>query len=121
MSLDSQTGDLRLTGPLSIANISYYHVGISNIVKASQQKWSYYAHNNWGNVNTGYANWSAVVAATTTEYYGVNPTETYNALIGTNKQIFDNSYIAEDALSIKSPSRKIIVTNQWQTTTLKPV
>lgn len=114
--LDAETADLRFTGSLMFNNLSYYHIGSSNIVKYSQQRWSYYTHSTWTNVYNANANtWNTILSATITENIGVNPDEVYNSLIGTNKDIIDNSYLGEDALSIKNPSRKLVTSSQWQT------
>jgi hypothetical protein len=123
ISLNSEVADLRFTGPLMFNNLSYYqYVGSSNNVKYSQSKWNYYVHNSWTNVyNLGATSWNTVLSATVIENYGVDPIETYNSIIGTNKSIIDNTYIGEKALSIKNPSRKLITSAQWQTKTIKPV
>ena len=120
LDFDSYVGDIRLLGPLTFNNISYYqYTGLQTNVKYANQRWNYYQHSIWDQYNTE-KTWLEVLATTYSAVSAIDPTEAYNAMIGTNKAVFDNSD-SESKLNVKESSRKIISSTQWQSTVRKPV
>jgi hypothetical protein len=120
LDFDGFVGDLRLVGPLTFNNISYYqYTGIQNNIKYADQRWNFYEHNQWLEYDTE-KTWAEVLASTYSAVSGVNPIEIYNVSIGTNKIIVDNT-IDEDILMVSERSKKIIGSVEWQSKTLKPV
>lgn len=124
LDFDNYVGDIRLVGPLTFNNISYYqYTGLQSNTKYANQRWSYYQHNTWGQYDTlGElpGGWAAILATTYSAVSGIDPTEAYNAMIGTNKAIFDNSD-SESELTVKESSKKIVSSTEWQSSTRKPV
>jgi hypothetical protein len=120
LDFDSYIGDIRLLGSLTFNNISYYqYTGLQSNIKYANQRWNYYQHNLWSEYDTE-KTWSEVLATTYSAVSGIDPTEAYNAMIGTNKSIFDNSD-SESGLTVKESSKKIVSSTQWQSTVQKPV
>lgn len=88
-------GEIKITGPVLINNISYYQSTTLQEVKtvinrqwfqvlndgSSIQDWEYW-------VDAG--NWDNVLVLSTTSFYGVNPQNVYDAFAGTNKIIIDD-------------------------------
>ena len=119
LDFDSYVGDIRLLGSLTFNNISYYqYTGLQSNIKYAKQRWSYYQHSLWSGVQP--LTWTEVLSTTYSAVSGIDPTEAYNAMIGTNKAIFDNSD-AESELKVKESSKKIVSSTEWQSSTRKPV
>jgi len=88
-------GEIKITGPVLVNNISYYQSTTLQEVKTvvnrqwfqvlndglSIQDWEYW-------VDAG--NWENVLVLSTTSFYGVNPQNVYDAFAGTNKIIVDD-------------------------------
>lgn len=88
-------GEIKITGPVLVNNISYYQSTTLQEVKtvinrqwfqvlndgSSIQDWEYW-------VDAG--NWENVLVLSTTSFYGVNPQNVYDAFAGTNKIIIDD-------------------------------
>jgi hypothetical protein len=124
LDFDSYVGDIRLLGPLTFNNISYYqYTGLQSNIKYANQRWSYYEHSTWGQYDTLLEEpdgWAGILATTYSAVSGIDPTEAYNAMIGTNKAIIDNSD-SESELKVKESSKKIVSSTQWQSSVRKPV
>lgn len=91
-------GEIKITGPVLVNNISYYQSTtlqeVKTIIKrqwfqvlndgSSIQDWEYW-------VDAG--NWENVLILSTTSFYGVNPQNVYDAFVGTNKIIIDDEHL----------------------------
>ena len=120
LDFDNFIGDLRLVGPLTFNNISYYqYTGLQSNIKYADQRWNFYEHSPWGNYDTE-KTWSEVLASTYSAVSGVSPIEVYNVSIGTNKIVVDNT-VDESTLTLSERSKKVITSVEWQSKTLKPV
>jgi hypothetical protein len=124
LDFDSYVGDIRLLGSLTFNNISYYqYTGLQDNTKYANQRWSYYEHGLWNQYDTLVelsTGWAGILATTYSAVSGIDPTEAYNAMIGTNKSIVDNSD-SESGLRFRESSKKIVSSTEWQSTTRKPV
>jgi hypothetical protein len=124
LDFDNYLGDIKLLGPLTFNNISYYqYTGLQSNTKYANQRWNYYQHSPWSQYDTlGElpGGWASVLATTYSAVSGIDPTESYNAMIGTNKAIFDNSD-SESELRVRESSKKIVSSTEWQSSTRKPV
>lgn len=110
---DQYAGALRITGPLTFNNISYYKSTnlqeVTNEVKRPWFKVQFLGplELDWGFWNPAYL-WDGVLYISKTSYYGVDPSDIYKIYTGTNKIIIDDeiettfgdySYtVAEDVL-----------------------
>jgi hypothetical protein len=120
LDFDNFIGDLRLVGPLTFNNISYYqYTGLQDNTKYADQRWNFYEHSQWGDYDTEIT-WSELLSSTYSAVSGVNPIEVYNISIGTNKIIVDNT-ANEPTLKLSERSKKVVGSVEWQSKTLKPV
>jgi hypothetical protein len=120
LDFDNFVGDLRLVGPLTFNNISYYqYTGLQDNTKYADQRWNFYEHSQWGDYDTE-KTWALFLASTYSAVSGVNPIEVYNVSIGTNKIIVDNT-ADETTLTLSERSKKVVGSVEWQSKTLKPV
>ena len=120
LDFDNFVGDLRLVGPLTFNNISYYqYTGLQDNTKYADQRWNFYEHSQWGDYDTE-KTWGLFLASTYSAVSGVNPIEVYNVSIGTNKIIVDNT-ADETTLTLSERSKKVVGSVEWQSKTLKPV
>lgn len=106
-------GAIRLTGPLTFNNISYYKsTNLQEVTNTVERPWFKVKllgtlDLDWGFWNPAYM-WNNVLVISETSYYGVNPSDIYKVYTGTNKIIIDDevettfgkySYtVAEDVL-----------------------
>jgi hypothetical protein len=119
LDFDNYVGDIRLLGSLTVNNISYYQsTGLQVNIKYSKQRWNYYQHDLWSSVQP--LTWTQVLSTTYSDVSGISSVEAYNAMIGTNKAIFDNS-TSESKLKVTESSKKLILSAEWQSSTRKPV
>ena len=120
LDFDNFVGDLRLVGPLTFNNISYYqYTGLQDNTKYADQRWNFYEHSQWGEYDTE-KTWGLFLASTYSAVSGVSPIEVYNVSIGTNKIIVDNT-ADETTLTLSERSKKVVGSVEWQSKTLKPV
>ena len=120
LDFDAFIGDFRIVGPLTINNISYYkYTGLQTNTKYAEQQWSYYQHSQWSSYDTE-KTWADILASEYDAVSGINPTEAYNAIIGTNKAIMDNTS-DEATLRFYEKSKKVVGSVDWQSKTIKPV
>jgi hypothetical protein len=88
-------GALRLTGPLTFNNISYYKsTNLQEVQSVVERPWFKVQTLgaltlDWGFWNPVYL-WQGVLVISTTSYYGVDPSDIYKIYTGTNKIIIDD-------------------------------
>ena len=107
LNFDLFLGGINLNGPVVFNNISYYQANNLQQVQSTLTRpwlrvqsdgitnfeWEYWLNN---------FTWEGVLVISSSELYGVNPSEVYKTYIGTNKIIFDdNEGMVFDAQKIK--------------------
>ena len=97
---DNYAGALRLTGPLTFNNISYYKsTNLQEVQDVVRRPW--FKVRNLESPTLGSLTldwdfwypaflWRGVLVISTTSYYGVDPSDIYNIYTGTNKIIIDD-------------------------------
>ena len=118
-------GSLNLIGPMVFNNIAYYQANnLQTIQSTSQRPWidiktdystdpdtSFTWADWWGpNPGDGSLSWLGILITSTSELYGVNPSNVYKTYIGTNKIIFDDN----DGLSLSDDKMLIYSDISWQ-------
>jgi hypothetical protein len=89
-------GALRLTGPLTINNISHYKsTNLQEVQNIVIRPWFKVAAIgplalDWSYWNTGPSLWDEVLIISRSSYYGVDPSDIYKIYTGTNKIIIDD-------------------------------
>jgi hypothetical protein len=115
-------GAINLNGPILFNNISFYQANnlqqIQSIVtrpwlkvKTSEgvvNTWSYWSEN---------YDWQEALVVSSSELYGVNPTDVYKNYLGTNKIIIDDN----EGMTFDANKVKVYKDTEWQTSTLLPV
>lgn len=102
LKFDNSVGAIRITGPVMVNNVSYYESsGIQEIERQSLRLWNEvagisYDWDYWrtkiNNFGAAYL-WYDVLVLSSTQYYGVDPTNIYKAYTGTNKIVSGDSSI----------------------------
>jgi hypothetical protein len=118
LNFDLYTGAINLNGPILFNNISFYQANnlqtIQSIVTRPWQKveieneWTYWSEN---------FSWQEALVVSSSELYGVNPTDVYKNYLGTNKIIIDDN----EGMTFDSNQIKIYTDTTWETKTLLPV
>jgi hypothetical protein len=121
LNFDLYTGAINLNGPILFNNISFYQANnlqtIQSIVTRpwlkvlnsdGEKLWSYWSEN---------FNWQEALVVSSSELYGVNPTDVYKNYLGTNKIIIDDN----EGMTFDSNKMKIYTDTTWDTKTLLPV
>jgi hypothetical protein len=122
LNFDLYIGAINLNGPILFNNISFYQANnlqtIQSIVtrpwlkvKTSEgvpSNWTYWREN---------FNWQEALVVSSSELYGVNPTDVYKNYLGTNKIIIDDN----EGMTFDSNQIKIYKDTEWQISTLLPV
>jgi hypothetical protein len=101
LRFDNVAGAVRITGPVMVNNISYYESsGIQEVERQSFRLWSEVATGNdwnyWRTKINDFGNaylWNDVLVLSSTQYYGVDPSDVYKAYTGTNKIVAGDSSI----------------------------
>jgi hypothetical protein len=70
--------------------------------------------------NQYYDSWQDLLNSQYLSVLSINPGDMYDTLIGTNKQILDNTS-SEQVLQLKERSKKVVMSTTWQDFTKKPV
>lgn len=89
-------GALRITGPLTFNNISYYKsTNLQEVQTVVERPWFRVKSTGPLSLDWSYWNaipymWKEVLVISTTSYYGVDPSDIYNIYTGTNKIIIDD-------------------------------
>jgi hypothetical protein len=122
LNFDLFIGAINLNGPILFNNISFYQANnlqqIQSIVtrpwlkvKTSEgvvNTWSYWSEN---------YDWQETLVVSSSELYGVNPTDVYKNYLGTNKIIIDDN----EGMTFDANKVKVYKDTEWQTSTLLPV
>lgn len=127
LRFDNTVGAVRITGPVVVNNISYYESsGTQEIERQSFRLWSDvtgidYRWNYWRNKLNEFGNaylWNDVLVLSSTQYYGVNPSDVYKAYTGTNKIVAgDSSTLYVGGLLEYSVTKEI----SWSSSIVKPL
>ena len=121
LKFDLYIGAINLNGPILFNNISFYQANnlqtIQSIVTRPWLKvktndgtkfWSYWSEN---------FDWQETLVVSSSELYGVNPTDVYKNYLGTNKIIIDDN----EGMTFDANKVKIYKDTEWQISTLLPV
>jgi len=119
---DSYLGAINLTGPMLFNNISYYQANnLQQVQSTLTRPWSKVKTDgvinfewlDWFNSFT----WDGVLVISSSDIYGVNPSEIYKTYIGANKIIVDDN----SGLALSPDILKIYNNTTWQSTVRIPV
>lgn len=127
LKFDNTVGAIRVTGPLLVNNISYYESsGIQEVERQSFRLWSQisgisYNWDYWRQKINDFGNaylWNDVLVISSTQYYGVSPTNIYQAYTGTNKIVAgDSSILYVGGLQKYQITKEI----EWSSSIVKPL
>jgi hypothetical protein len=88
-------GAIRITGPLTINNLSHYNgSSLQQVQTISPRPWfsvreSGYVHFDWSYWE-GVFRWFEVLVLSSSNFYGIDPSDIYNSYVGTSKLIFND-------------------------------
>jgi hypothetical protein len=122
-NFDSYTGAFRVTGPLTVNNISHYKsTNLQEVQNVVQRPWFKVAAIgplalDWSYWNTGPFIWNEVLIISLSSYYGVDPSDIYKIYTGTNKIIIDD----EISSVLGDYSYKVYKDISWRSSISKPV
>jgi hypothetical protein len=122
LKFDLYIGAINLNGPMLFNNISFYQANnlqqVQSVVTRPWLKvktsdgtnwdWTYWSEN---------YDWQETLVVSSSELYGVNPTDVYKNYLGTNKIIIDDN----EGMTFDANKMKIYTDTTWQTNTLLPV
>ena len=122
LNFDLYLGAINLNGPILFNNISFYQANnlqqVQSVITRPWLKvrtddgvsraWSYWSEN---------YDWQEALVVSSSDLYGVNPTDVYKNYLGTNKIIIDDN----EGMTFDADKIKIYNDTTWQTTTLLPV
>jgi hypothetical protein len=121
LNFDLYIGAINLNGPILFNNISFYQANNLQTIQSfvtrpwlkvlnndGEKLWSYWSEN---------FNWQEALVVSSSELYGVNPTDVYRNYLGTNKIIIDDN----EGMTFDSNKMKIYTDTTWDTKTLLPV
>lgn len=127
LRFDNTAGAIRVTGPLLVNNVSYYESsGIQEVERQSFRLWSQvsgisYDWDYWRQKINDFGNaylWNDVLVISSTQYYGVSPTNIYQAYTGTNKIVAgDSSILYVGGLQKYQITKEI----EWSSSIVKPL
>jgi len=96
LSFNSYLGNINITGPAVFNNISYYKgSSVVEVESVTERPWFKVLSDgseilNWQFwVNNDFT-WDGMLILSSSEFYGINPSNIYKTYIGTNKIIFDD-------------------------------
>jgi hypothetical protein len=119
---DSYLGNINITGPATFNNISYYQgSSLQEIESKTERPWfrvlsdgtSVLDWQFWLNTST----WGGMLILSSSDFYGINPTNIYKTYMGTNKIIIDD----EEGLIYQAEKIKVYANAEWSTTVSTPV
>lgn len=119
----SYEGALRLNGPLTFNNISYYKsTNLQEVQTVVERPWFKVEKAGSLTLDWNYWNsipylWQEVLVISTTSYYGVDPSDIYKAYTGTNKIIVDDSVETK----FGDYSYKVYNNVSWKSSVYQPV
>jgi hypothetical protein len=122
LNFDLYIGAINLNGPILFNNISFYQANnLQQIQSIVTRPWlkvrtSEGVPNNWTYWRENF-NWQEALVVSSSELYGVNPTDVYKNYLGTNKIIIDDN----EGMTFDSNQIKIYKDTEWQISTLLPV
>lgn len=119
----SYEGALRLNGPLTFNNLSYYKsTNLQEVQTVVERPWFKVEKSGSLTLDWNYWNaipylWQEVLVISTTSYYGVDPSDIYKAYTGTNKIIVDDSIETK----FGDYSYKLYNNVSWKSSVYQPV
>ena len=93
---NSYLGSLNVTGPAVFNNLSYYKAdSVTEVESISERNWSKVLLGEEGILNWQFwvnndFTWNGMLILSSSEFYGINPSDIYKTYLGTNKIIFDD-------------------------------
>ncbi len=127
LKFDNTVGAIRITGPIMVNNISYYESsGVQEIERQSFRIWNQvvgtsYDWDYWRAKINDFGDaylWYDVLVLSSTQYYGVNPSDIYKAYTGTNKIVAgDSSTLYVGGLLEYNVTKEI----DWSSSIVKPL
>lgn len=127
LKFDNTVGAIRVTGPVMVNNVSYYESsGVQEIERQSLRLWNEvvginYDWDYWVSKMNDFGSaylWRDVLVLSSTQYYGVDPTDIYKAYTGTNKIVAgDSSILYVGGLLEYSVTKEM----SWSSSIVKPL
>jgi hypothetical protein len=96
LTFNSYLGSLNITGPAVFNNISYYKAdSVTEVESISERNWSKVLLGEEGVLNWQFwvnndFTWNGMLILSSSEFYGINPSDIYKTYLGINKIIFDD-------------------------------
>jgi len=119
---DSYIGSVNVNGPGVFNNISFYKTNnLQQVQSNTTRPWIKVKQDgatnfDWQYWDTNYT-WNGMLVISTSETYGVNPSEVYKTYIGTNKIIIDD----EQGMTFDSNKIKVYRDSSWLSSIVTPV
>jgi hypothetical protein len=119
---NSYLGNVNITGPATFNNISYYEASsLQEIQSKANRPWFRVLNDGstvldwqfWFNNFT----WDGMLVVSSSDFYGISPTDIFKTYMGTNKIIIDDG----EGLVHQSEKMKVYTDIEWSTTVSTPV
>ena len=122
ISFDSYLGNINITGPATFNNIAYYQANSLQEIQSKENRpwfkvlndgsapldWQFWLNN---------FTWDGMLVISSSNFYGINPTDIFKTYMGTNKIIIDDG----EGLVHQSEKIKVYTDIEWSTTVSTPV
>lgn len=122
IDFDTFLGSINFNGPFVFNNIGYYRAGsLQQVQSRIDRYWSQVKESPFEEIEWTYwkdnFNWDGILTISSTDIYGINPSDIYKTYTGTNKIIVDDNYV----FNLDINKFRVYSDISWQQNVVNPV